>query len=231
MFTFGAGMYGQLGHNNMGHEYLPRKIVDLMGSEITQIACGRCHMIAYSASSNRIYTYGLAGNGQLGNGSTINISSPSFVNLNFANPKNFSEADQNLNFLYSVCAGGDQTFVITKPVSSKMLPLDYRKILEKSHIITANVVEDLDQKSLAIVKQNRSKIAILDQPKFRAIQLAFTSASCLNASFLDQNMHYSTSNRYPGIDLERAKSIYTIISGLNDDYIKDKVTIFKKIHL
>lgn len=94
VFTFGAGMYGQLGHNNTSHEYLPRKVVDLMGSEITQIACGRCHMLVYSASSNRIYSYGLAGNGQLGNGPVnINKTSPSLVNINFANPK-------NVNFFY-----------------------------------------------------------------------------------------------------------------------------------
>lgn len=223
-------MYGQLGHNNMGHEYLPRKIVDLMGSEITQIACGRCHMIVYSSSNNKVYTFGLAGNGQLGNGSNINISSPSIVNVNLANPKKLSENDTDSNILYSISAGGDQTFVITRPVGSQIFPLDYRKILEKSHIITANLVEDLDQKALAIVRQDHSKIAILDRPKLRAIQLAFTSASCLNASFLDQNMHYSTSNRYPGIDLTRAKSIYAIISGLNDDYIKDKVFMFKFNH-
>ena len=211
----------------MGHEYLPRKIVDLMGSEITQIACGRCHMIVYSSSNNRIYTFGLAGSGQLGNGSNVNISSPSNVNANLANPKNLSEKEQDSNILYSISAGGDQTFVILKPARSKIVPLDFRNILEKSHILTANIVEDLDQKSLAIVRQDHSKIAVLDKPKLRAIQLAFTSASCLNASFLDQNLHYSTSNRYPGIDLTRAKSIYEIISGLNDDYIKDKV--FNKI--
>lgn len=89
VFTFGAGMYGQLGHNNNSHEYLPRKVVDLMGSEITQIACGRCHMVVYSASGNRVYSYGLAGNGQLGIGDiNVNKASPTFVKINFANPRN-----------------------------------------------------------------------------------------------------------------------------------------------
>jgi hypothetical protein len=34
-------MHGQLGHNSTNDELLPRKISELMGSEVTQIACGR----------------------------------------------------------------------------------------------------------------------------------------------------------------------------------------------
>lgn len=117
MFTFGAGMYGQLGHNNTSHEYLPRKVVDLMGSEITQIACGRCHMLVYSASGNRVFSFGLAGNGQLGTGAVnINKTSPSLVNINFENPKTSRKENENLNYLYSISAGGDQSFVISNPV-------------------------------------------------------------------------------------------------------------------
>ena len=41
MFTFGAGMYGQLGHNSNQCESLPRKVFELMGSEVTMLACGR----------------------------------------------------------------------------------------------------------------------------------------------------------------------------------------------
>ncbi|MGH0141417.1 UNVERIFIED_CONTAM: hypothetical protein FKN15_039174 [Acipenser sinensis] len=41
VFTFGAGGYGQLGHNTTSHEINPRKVFELMGSVVTQIACGR----------------------------------------------------------------------------------------------------------------------------------------------------------------------------------------------
>ena len=41
MFTFGAGMYGQLGHNAPNSETLPKKVFELMGSEVSQLACGR----------------------------------------------------------------------------------------------------------------------------------------------------------------------------------------------
>lgn len=41
VFTCGAGMYGQLGHGAFTNEVLPRKVVELMGSTVTQISCGR----------------------------------------------------------------------------------------------------------------------------------------------------------------------------------------------
>uniref|UniRef100_A0A2C9LBH7 HECT domain-containing protein n=1 Tax=Biomphalaria glabrata TaxID=6526 RepID=A0A2C9LBH7_BIOGL len=41
MFTFGLGTYGQLGHGSYKNELLPRLVIELSGSEISQIACGR----------------------------------------------------------------------------------------------------------------------------------------------------------------------------------------------
>ena len=41
VFTFGAGMYGQLGHNASSSETLPKKVFELMGSEVSQLVCGR----------------------------------------------------------------------------------------------------------------------------------------------------------------------------------------------
>ena len=41
VFTFGAGMYGQLGHNASNSEALPKKVFELMGSEVSQLVCGR----------------------------------------------------------------------------------------------------------------------------------------------------------------------------------------------
>uniref|UniRef100_A0A8B9KXV1 HECT and RLD domain containing E3 ubiquitin protein ligase 4 n=1 Tax=Astyanax mexicanus TaxID=7994 RepID=A0A8B9KXV1_ASTMX len=40
VFTFGAGGYGQLGHNTTNHEINPRKVFELMGNVVTQISCG-----------------------------------------------------------------------------------------------------------------------------------------------------------------------------------------------
>lgn len=83
VFTFGAGGYGQLGHNSTSHEINPRKVFELMGSIVTQVACGRQHTSAFVPSSGRIYSFGLGGNGQLGTGSTSNRKSPFTVKGNW----------------------------------------------------------------------------------------------------------------------------------------------------
>ena len=81
-------MYGQLGHNTTTNECLPRKVLDLMGSEVTQISCGRCHMLVYVMSSQRLYSFGLGGNGQLGLGSnTLNKTTPTLLKADLANVK------------------------------------------------------------------------------------------------------------------------------------------------
>jgi hypothetical protein len=54
----------------------------------------------------------------------------------------------------------------------------------------------------------------------------FASASCLNASFLDKEKHYNTSNKYPGIDLSKAKDIYNFLSNLNDQFLNELVKCF-----
>uniref|UniRef100_A0A8C9WK70 HECT and RLD domain containing E3 ubiquitin protein ligase 4 n=1 Tax=Scleropages formosus TaxID=113540 RepID=A0A8C9WK70_SCLFO len=83
VFTFGAGGYGQLGHNTTNHEINPRKVFELMGNVVTQIACGRQHTLAFIASTGKIDSFGLGGNGQLGTRSTCNRKSPAPVKGNW----------------------------------------------------------------------------------------------------------------------------------------------------
>uniref|UniRef100_A0A4W3GTK5 HECT and RLD domain containing E3 ubiquitin protein ligase 4 n=1 Tax=Callorhinchus milii TaxID=7868 RepID=A0A4W3GTK5_CALMI len=84
VFTFGAGGYGQLGHNSTNHEINPRKVFELMGNVVTQIACGRQHTLAFVPSSGKLHSFGLGGNGQLGTGFTSNRKSPSIVKAAWA---------------------------------------------------------------------------------------------------------------------------------------------------
>lgn len=41
VFSCGAGMYGQLGHGTKVNEILPRQIMELMGSTVTQVSHSR----------------------------------------------------------------------------------------------------------------------------------------------------------------------------------------------
>ncbi len=37
VFSFGGGGFGQLGHGGKANEVLPRKVMELMGTEVTQV--------------------------------------------------------------------------------------------------------------------------------------------------------------------------------------------------
>uniref|UniRef100_A0A182JTG2 HECT domain-containing protein n=1 Tax=Anopheles christyi TaxID=43041 RepID=A0A182JTG2_9DIPT len=79
VFTCGAGTFGQLGHGTCSNEIVPRKVFELMGSKITQIACGRRHTLAFVPSRGKIYGFGLGGVGQLGIGMVGNHNTPQIV--------------------------------------------------------------------------------------------------------------------------------------------------------
>uniref|UniRef100_A0A673X1U8 HECT and RLD domain containing E3 ubiquitin protein ligase 3 n=1 Tax=Salmo trutta TaxID=8032 RepID=A0A673X1U8_SALTR len=76
LFTFGDGSRGQLGHDSTNSEPLPRQVQELMGSEVSQIACGRHHTLAFVPSSGLVYAFGCNTNGQLGTGTRGDIKSP-----------------------------------------------------------------------------------------------------------------------------------------------------------
>ncbi len=57
----------------------------------------------------------------------------------------------------------------------------------------------------------------------KEVETIFGSASCLNASFLDKKFHFNTSNRYPGVDIAKVKSISKILLNLNDTFLNELV--------
>ncbi len=201
MFTFGAGMYGQLGHGQIGHEYLPRKIPDLMGSQVTQIACGRCHTLVYIASNKRLYSFGLGGNGQLGIGNCSNQTSPNYVQVELANVKNNlevkNESKHSQLALFLISAGGDQSFIAYNQSKDNIKPQDFRYTPLSHSILTMNVIENLP-------------FSITD------LKTILSSPSCLNASFLHSIDHYNTSNRHPGTDLSKVISAKSLLLNNND---------------
>jgi alpha-tubulin suppressor-like RCC1 family protein len=76
VFSFGSGQYGQLGHGSKSDEQLPRKIIELMGTEVTQIECGKKHTLAFVPTRGRLYAFGLGGSGQLGNSAYSSFTTP-----------------------------------------------------------------------------------------------------------------------------------------------------------
>ncbi|KAM4636375.1 putative E3 ubiquitin-protein ligase HERC4 isoform 2-T3 [Discoglossus pictus] len=205
VFTFGAGGYGQLGHNSTNHEINPRKVFELMGNIVTQIACGRQHTLAFVPSSGRIYSFGLGGNGQLGTGSTSNRKSPFTVKGNWLSHSDFA---QNLGIaeacycVKKIFSGGDQSFAHYFNVQNCCPPEDFRKCNSSKQIWTVN--EELIQRWLHF-SSGRLPLDIVNE-----IDKVFSSAACLNGSFLttSNNDHYRTSSKFSGIDMNVARLLF-----------------------
>ncbi|KAK0149921.1 putative E3 ubiquitin-protein ligase HERC4 [Merluccius polli] len=158
------GGYGQLGHNSTNHEINPRKVFELMGNVVTQIACGRQHTLAFIPSTGKMDSFGLGGNGQLGTRSTSNRKSPAPVKGSWVATNGPTSTDEDTKQAYCVkriYAGGDQSF---------------------AHYYS---------------------------PDFE-IDLVFSSASCLNGSFLATSHpdHYNTSSKCSGVDMNMARLLY-----------------------
>uniref|UniRef100_A0A8C5ECY0 HECT domain-containing protein n=1 Tax=Gouania willdenowi TaxID=441366 RepID=A0A8C5ECY0_GOUWI len=100
LFTFGDGSWGQLGHGSTNNELLPRRVMELMGTEVSQISCGRHHTLAFVPSSGLVYAFGCNSHGQLGTGIMGDARSPYPIKASFLTG-NFHTRGKLLNILLS----------------------------------------------------------------------------------------------------------------------------------
>uniref|UniRef100_A0A5F8G497 HECT and RLD domain containing E3 ubiquitin protein ligase 4 n=1 Tax=Monodelphis domestica TaxID=13616 RepID=A0A5F8G497_MONDO len=205
VFTFGAGGYGQLGHNSTSHEINPRKVFELMGSIVTQIACGRQHTSAFVPSSGRIYSFGLGGNGQLGTGSTSNRKSPFTVKGNwfpYSGKCSSNSNDEEYFCVKKIFSGGDQSFSHYSCPQNIGPPDDFRCLDPSKQIWTIN--ESLIQRWLSY-SSGRFPLEIANE-----IDGTFSSAACLNGSFLavSNDDHYRTGSKFSGVDMNTARLLF-----------------------
>ncbi|KAM6067380.1 PREDICTED: probable E3 ubiquitin-protein ligase HERC4 isoform X2 [Chlamydotis macqueenii] len=205
VFTFGAGGYGQLGHNSTSHEINPRKVFELMGSVVTQITCGRQHTTAFVPSSGRIYSFGLGGNGQLGTGTTSNRKSPFTVKGNwlpYSTQCPITTDGEECYCVKRIFSGGDQSFAHYFYPQNMVPPDDFRYPDFLKQIWTVN--ETFIQRLLTF-PSGRLPVEIANE-----IDGTFSSAGCLNGSFLalSNDDHYKTSTRFSGVDMNAARLLF-----------------------
>ncbi|NXX87159.1 HERC4 ligase, partial [Urocolius indicus] len=205
VFTFGAGGYGQLGHNSTSHEINPRKVFELMGSVVTQITCGRQHTTAFVPSSGRIYSFGLGGNGQLGTGTTSNRKSPFTVKGNwlpYSTQCPITTDSEEWYCVKRIFSGGDQSFAHYFYPQNMVPPDDFRYPDLLKQIWTVN--ETFIQRLLTF-PSGRLPVEIANE-----IDGTFSSAGCLNGSFLalSNDDHYKTSARFSGVDMNAARLLF-----------------------
>ncbi|XP_057259216.1 probable E3 ubiquitin-protein ligase HERC4 isoform X2 [Pezoporus wallicus] len=220
VFTFGAGGYGQLGHNSTSHEINPRKVFELMGSVVTQITCGRQHTTAFVPSSGRIYSFGLGGNGQLGTGTTSNRKSPFTVKGNwlpYSTQCPITADSEEYYCVKRIFSGGDQSFAHYFYPQNMVPSDDFRCPDLLKQIWTVN--ETFIQRLLTF-PSGRLPVEIANE-----IDGTFSSAGCLNGSFLalSNDDHYKTSTKFSGVDMNAARLLFHKLIQPDHSHISQQV--------
>ncbi|KAK3591313.1 hypothetical protein CHS0354_028420 [Potamilus streckersoni] len=221
VFTFGSGTYGQLGHGMKNNEILPRKVIELMGSNVIQVACGRRHTMTLKEDSCKIYTFGAGGCGQLGTGTKKNNCSPillSWVSLaSHIDGMTAYTTNSGSMVVRRIIAGGDHCFLIVSLPEKHIPPDDFREHKFETKI------KCLDEKLLREI----SKIERDEEIPYHVtedVTKIFSSASCINASFLLKNdEHYGCNSKNHGVDLEAVKGNFKLLAECPNIVIKQKV--------
>ncbi|KAG7333754.1 hypothetical protein KOW79_002161 [Hemibagrus wyckioides] len=183
VLTVGSGQYGQLGHNSLRDEHQPRVVAELWGSKVSQIACGGHHTLALVESSNTIYSFGRGDQGQLGNGQRSNQCVPLPVQL----PPEYS-SDQ-----IKITAGGNLSALFISNMDAGQA---------SANLKSCNGPTVLDDETVdRWISDCNPKV--WGKKIQRKIRKMFSSASCINGSFIDKSSdkHYKTSVEMSGLDL------------------------------
>lgn len=225
VFTCGAGMYGQLGHGSNSNEILPRQVMELMGSTVTQISCGKRHTLALVPSRGRVYAWGLGGAGQLGNHSTRSVTTPQVVHGPWIAPNGSTIMDVNKQFnsrtigyiVKHIFTGGDHCFATVISQNDIVKPDDCRILESTSQILT--ITED-QLMACQRVPPNSS----IDHELMTYLETVFKSLSCVTGSFLLKNdAHYGCSSKHHGVDLDQASRLFGIIRELDNKTIQELI--------
>ncbi|XP_043262293.1 probable E3 ubiquitin-protein ligase HERC4 [Colletes gigas] len=224
VFTCGAGMYGQLGHGNSSNEILPRQVMELMGSTVTQISCGKSHTLALVPSRGRIYAWGVSRSGQLGYGLTRSVATPQVVHGPWVAPNGTAMIDLDKEFSFSsidcivthIFTGGDHCFATVIPRKDNVKPDDCR-ILGSSY----RILEINEEQLMACQRVPPS--SPIDHDLMIYLETVFKSQACLNGSFLLNDNHYGCSSKQHGLDLNRASRSFGIIRELDNNTIQELI--------
>ncbi|XP_043917383.1 probable E3 ubiquitin-protein ligase HERC4 isoform X4 [Protopterus annectens] len=188
VFTFGAGGYGQLGHNSSRNELKPRLVAELLGVQVSQIACGWYHTIAYVCTTGNLYMFGCGLQGQLGNRKRCNQLVP-------LTTKKYIRFCKVPNLIKRIHAGGNQSMIIYSEVENCSISEgQFANSTGKRIAILNDTTVQKWITSPCDKKKNKRK---------REIDITFSSASCLNGSFLEtsNDQHFKTSPVELGVDM------------------------------
>lgn len=206
VFTFGAGTCGQLGHNSNSHQNQPRKVLELMGTIVTQIDCGRRHTVAFAPESGRVYAFGLGACGQLGSGTTVNCNSPVVAKGPWLSASRSTANDSRESiFLTKIVAGGDHCFVLASTPVCHVDPFDMRH-LNPSQLLTM-VSSDLAEEITQHLNDNS-----ITQEMSKTLETVFSSQQCLNGSFFNTKKILVADSHNHAVDLSSVRKFFQALS-------------------
>ncbi|XP_054941772.1 E3 ISG15--protein ligase HERC5 isoform X2 [Physeter macrocephalus] len=203
VFTFGAGKYGQLGHNSTQNELRPCLVTGLAGNSVTQIACGRQHTLAYVPDLGKVFSFGSGKEGQLGNGGTHDQLIPRPMKLPSNEELTFESRTSEKELI--MIAGGDQSILLWVEKENSYVNLR-RKIPTLNEGTVKRWIADVGTKQWQNTK--------------REIREIFSSPACLTGSFLRERIAGETMSIH--LDLNTARDTFKELT--QKDWITNMIT-------
>jgi len=198
VFSWGSSRCGQLGHGNNNKETLPRKVLELMGTTVSQIAAGDRHTLAFIPSRGKLYGFGVGGSGQLGRGDlTQNYNLPQIV------------SGLEGEHISSIAGGGNTSWCCVRPSPS-------RDMKDQGPAL-ALLTEDL----LAKIS-NFSNEDLMDQDLLEQLEMITSSLSCINGSLLTKDHHCCKASN-SGVDFDAWSRAFSIIQSCPHSSIYEMV--------
>ncbi|XP_059507088.1 probable E3 ubiquitin-protein ligase HERC4 [Stegostoma tigrinum] len=205
VFTCGEGRAGQLGLSTKDDVNTFQK-VDQIKDEVSQIACGSYHTLAYIPSSDLVVSFGFAINGKLEESSTNN-----HIHAELQNAK-----------IYKIFAGANANFILTQ---CPMPAADFRCRDSAQQILTLN--EAIVNKWINTADYSKER----DEAK-KEIEIVFSSSSCVTGSFLKQSDNGDqpkTGTDLLSVDVEAARELFRKL--MITDWIVKTIIPFLAWHL
>ncbi|XP_020030081.2 E3 ISG15--protein ligase HERC5 isoform X1 [Castor canadensis] len=210
VFTFGAGKYGQLGHNSTQNKLRPCLVTELHGHKVTQIACGRWHTLAYVSDLGKVFSFGFGKEGQLGNGGKHNQLVPLPMKLTTSEELKFESHCSGKELI--MVAGGNQSILLWMEKENSYVNLR-RKILTLNEGTVKRWIADVGTKQWQNTK--------------REIREIFSSSACLTGSFLRERLAAETTSVH--LDLSKARSTFKELT--QKDWITNTIATCLKDNL
>uniref|UniRef100_A0A8C1Q3X4 HECT and RLD domain containing E3 ubiquitin protein ligase 3 n=1 Tax=Cyprinus carpio TaxID=7962 RepID=A0A8C1Q3X4_CYPCA len=193
LFTFGNGSRGQLGHDSTRNEPLPRRVMELMGTEVSQIACGRHHTLAFVPSTGLVYAFGCNTQGQLGTGLRGNAKSP--LPVGNIQPLCIGNTHTSMFTRSNGLNKESKSYIVTCGYNvSKCLLCDFR-IMNTTKSIALINSESLDSWRMKLHDNSDSSITNI---------WILISTCC----FHSDDGHFKTNPKVPGIDFNAVRLLF-----------------------